>query len=53
MELRINRVRINRSQPVVTKADFQIQNQGKIFEVKPTEQFVTNHPNLITLPIVH
>ena len=38
---------------IVTKADFQIQDQGKIFEVKPTEQFVINHPNLITLPIVH
>ena len=38
---------------IVTKADFQIQDQGKIFEVKPTEEFVTNHPNLITLPIIH
>ena len=38
---------------IITKADFQIQDQGKIFEVKPTEEFVTNHPNLITLPIIH
>ena len=38
---------------IVTKADFQIQDQGKIFEVKPTEEFMTNHPNLITLPIIH
>ena len=38
---------------ITTKADFQIQDQGKIFEVKPTEEFMTNHPNLITLPIIH
>ena len=38
---------------ITTKADFQIQDQGKIFEVKPTEEFVINHPNLITLPIIH
>ena len=38
---------------ITTKADFQIQDQGKIFEVKPTEDFVINHPNLITLPIIH
>ena len=38
---------------ITTKADFQVQDQGKIFEVKPTEEFVTNHPNLITLPIIH
>ena len=38
---------------IITKADFQIQDQGKIFEVKPTEEFATNHPNLITLPIIH
>ena len=38
---------------ITTKADFQVQDQGKIFEVKPTEEFMTNHPNLITLPIIH
>ena len=38
---------------ITTKADFQIQDQGKIFEVKPTEEFIINHPNLITLPIIH
>ena len=38
---------------IITKADFQVQDQGKIFEVKPTEEFMTNHPNLITLPIIH
>ena len=38
---------------ITTKADFQIQDQGKIFEVKPTEEFMINHPNLITLPIIH
>ena len=38
---------------IITKADFQIQDQGKIFEVKPTEEFIINHPNLITLPIIH
>ena len=38
---------------ITTKADFQIQDQGKIFEVKPTEEFILNHPNLITLPIIH
>ena len=38
---------------ITTKADFQVQDQGKIFEVKPTEDFVINHPNLITLPIIH
>ena len=32
---------------------FQIQDQGKIFEVKPVEEFTVNHPNLITLPIIH
>ena len=29
---------------ITTKADFQIQDQGKIFEVKPTEEFMTNQP---------
>ena len=38
---------------ITTKADFQVQDQGKIFEVKPTEDFMINHPNLITLPIIH
>ena len=38
---------------ITTKADFQIQDQGKIFEVKPTEEFVIKHPNLVTLPIIH
>ena len=38
---------------ITTKADFQIQDQGKIFEGKPVEEFTINHPNLITLPIVH
>ena len=38
---------------ITTKADFQVQDQRKIFEVKPTEEFMTNHPNLITLPIIH
>ena len=38
---------------ITMKADFQIQDQGKIFEVKPTEEFIINHPNLITLPIIH
>ena len=37
---------------ITTKVDFQIQDQGKIFEVKPTEEFIVNHPNLITLPII-
>ena len=38
---------------ITTKADFQIQDQGKIFEVKPIAEFTVNHPNLITLPIIH
>ena len=38
---------------ITTKAEFQIQDQGKIFEVKPIEEFIINHPNLITLPIIH
>ena len=38
---------------ITTKADFQIQDQGKIFEVKSIEEFTVNHPNLITLPIIH
>ena len=38
---------------ITTKANFEIQDQGKIFEVKPTEQFVIDHPNLVTLPIIH
>ena len=38
---------------ITTRADFQIQDQGKIFEVKPIEEFTVNHPNLITLPIIH
>ena len=38
---------------ITTNADFQIQDQGKIFEVKPTEEFIISHPNLITLPIIH
>ena len=36
---------------ITTKVDFQIQDQGKIFEVKPIEEFTVNHPNLITLPL--
>ena len=38
---------------ITTRADFQIQDQGKIFEVKPIEEFTVNHPNLITFPIIH
>ena len=38
---------------ITTRADFQIQDQGKIFEVKPIEEFTVNHHNLITLPIIH
>ena len=38
---------------ITTRANFEIQDQGKIFEVKPTEQFVIDHPNLVTLPIIH
>ena len=38
---------------ITTKTDFQIQDQGKIFEVKPIEELIVNHPNLITLPIIH
>ena len=38
---------------ITTKANFQKQDQGKIFEVKPTEDFMNNHPNLVTLPIIH
>ena len=38
---------------IITKADFQIQDQGKIFEVKPVEEFTINQSNLIALPIIH
>ena len=38
---------------ITTKANFEVQDQGKIFEVKPTEEFMINHPNLVTLPIIH
>ena len=38
---------------ITTKADFQIEDHGKIFEVKPTEEFLIKHPNIITLPIIH
>ena len=38
---------------ITAKADFQIEDRGKIFEVKPTEEFLIKHPNIITLPIIH
>ena len=32
---------------------FSNTRSRKDLEVKPTEEFIINHPNLITLPIIH
>ena len=38
---------------VTAKANMQLQDQGRVFEVKATPLFMDKHPNMITLPVLH
>ena len=38
---------------VTAKANMQLQDQGRVFEVKATPSFIDKHPNMITLPVLH
>ena len=38
---------------VTAKANMQLQDQGRVFEVKATPSFMDRHPNMITLPVLH
>ena len=38
---------------VTAKANMQLQDQGRVFEVKATPSFIDRHPNMITLPVLH
>ena len=38
---------------VTAKANMQLQDQGRVFEVKATPSFMNKHPNMITLPVLH
>ena len=38
---------------VTAKANMQLQDQGRVFEVKATPSFMDKHPNMITLPVLH
>ena len=38
---------------VTAKANMQLQDQGRVFEVKATPLFIDKHPNMITLPVLH
>ena len=38
---------------VTAKADLQIEDQGRIFEVMATRDFQQKHPSLYTLPVLH
>ena len=38
---------------VTAKANMQLQDQGRVFEVCATSEFCNKHPSLITLPILH
>ena len=38
---------------VTAKANMQLQDQGRIFEVNATPSFMDKHPSMITLPVLH
>ena len=38
---------------VTAKANMQLLDQGRVFEVKATPSFMDKHPNMITLPVLH
>ena len=38
---------------VTAKANMQLQDQGRVFEVNATPSFVDKHPSMITLPVLH
>ena len=38
---------------VTARANMQLQDQGRVFEVKATPSFMDKHPNMITLPVLH
>ena len=38
---------------VTAKANMQLQDQGRVFEVCATPEFCHKHPSLITLPVLH
>ena len=38
---------------VTAKANMQLQDQGRVFEVNATPSFLDKHPSIITLPVLH
>ena len=38
---------------VTAKANMQLQDQGRVFEVNATPLFMDKHPSMITLPVLH
>ena len=38
---------------VTAKANMQLQDQGRVFEVNATPSFMDKHPSVITLPVLH
>ena len=38
---------------VTAKANMQLQDQGRVFEVNATPSFMDKHPSMITLPVLH
>ena len=38
---------------VTAKANMQLQDQGRVFEVNATPSFLDKHPSMITLPVLH
>ena len=38
---------------VTAKANMQLQDQGRVFEVNATPSFMDKHPSIITLPVLH
>ena len=38
---------------VTAKANMQLQDQGRVFEVNATPSFMDKHPSMVTLPVLH
>ena len=38
---------------LTAKANMQLQDQGRVFEVNATPSFMDKHPSMITLPVLH
>ena len=38
---------------VTARANMQLQDQGRVFEVKPTPAFLKRHPSVATSPVLH